>query len=207
MCSVSIDGEKSVQFLWIRTGVDLLKSSEALSTTSVLWRCWLGGRKGIRPVKNEWWGTGMVVWSEMQTCIWPSWCYCQSLSLASVKSRLVLPFWYQLTRVVPEKGPLNVCVKHCQQGKVIIKLMYFEHNRSDKNTQKTSNWNHSCFILCNKSNKIVTFWQFTHYTQVSCSSVLVSSWTVCCVQSLYIEKLWTAESKPGKLHWQIKIAY
>jgi len=28
---------------------------------SVLWRCWLGGRKGIRPVKTEWWGTGVVV--------------------------------------------------------------------------------------------------------------------------------------------------
>jgi len=28
----------------------------------------------------------------------------------SVKSRLVLPFWYQLTRVVPEKGPINGCV-------------------------------------------------------------------------------------------------
>jgi len=28
---------------------------------------------------------------------------------ASVKSRLVLSFWYRLTRVVPEKGPLNVC--------------------------------------------------------------------------------------------------
>jgi len=29
---------------------------------SVLWRCWLGGRKGIRPVKNfEWCSTGMVV--------------------------------------------------------------------------------------------------------------------------------------------------
>jgi len=28
---------------------------------SVLWRCWLGGRKGIRPVKTEWWGTGMVI--------------------------------------------------------------------------------------------------------------------------------------------------
>jgi len=27
----------------------------------VLWRCWLGGRKGIRPVKNEWWGTGVVI--------------------------------------------------------------------------------------------------------------------------------------------------
>ena len=32
------------------------------------------------------------------------------LSLASVKSRLVLPFWYQLTRMVPDKGPLNGCV-------------------------------------------------------------------------------------------------
>jgi len=28
---------------------------------SVLWRCWLGGRKGIRPVKNEWWVAGMVI--------------------------------------------------------------------------------------------------------------------------------------------------
>ena len=29
---------------------------------SVLWSCWLGGRKGIRPVKNmEWWVAGMVI--------------------------------------------------------------------------------------------------------------------------------------------------
>ena len=29
---------------------------------SVLWRCWLGGRKGIRPVKNmEWRGAGVVI--------------------------------------------------------------------------------------------------------------------------------------------------
>ena len=54
-------------------------------------------------------------WSEVQTCIWPSGCHCHSLSLASVKSRLVLPFWYRLTRVVPDKGPLNgcVCVRAC----------------------------------------------------------------------------------------------
>ena len=24
-------------------------------------RCWLGGRKGIWPVKTEWWGAGMVI--------------------------------------------------------------------------------------------------------------------------------------------------
>jgi len=35
------------------------------------------------------------------------------LSLASVKSRLVLPFWYWPTQVVPEKGPLNGCVCVC----------------------------------------------------------------------------------------------
>jgi len=52
----------------------------------------------------------LSVWSEVHNCIWPSWCHCHSLSLASVKSRLVLPFWYQLTRVVLVKGPLNVCV-------------------------------------------------------------------------------------------------
>ena len=55
----------------------------------------------------------LSVWSKVQTCIWPSCCHCHSLSLASVKSRLVLPFWYQLTRVVPGKGPLNGCMYVC----------------------------------------------------------------------------------------------
>ena len=27
----------------------------------MLWRCWLNVRKGIRPVKTEQWGAGMVV--------------------------------------------------------------------------------------------------------------------------------------------------
>ena len=46
----------------------------------------------------------LSVWCEVQTCIWPSGFHCHSLSLAPVKSRLVLPFWYRLTWVVPEKG-------------------------------------------------------------------------------------------------------
>ena len=32
----------------------------------------------------------LSVWEEVQICIWPSWCYGHSLTLASVKSRLVL---------------------------------------------------------------------------------------------------------------------
>jgi len=88
---------------------------------SVLWHCWLGGRKGIRPVKKLSGGVlaWLSVWSDVQICIWPSWCHCHSLSLAAVKSRLFLPFWYLLTWVVPEKGPLNGCV--C----VVIKMLLF----------------------------------------------------------------------------------
>jgi len=71
-------------------------------------------------------------WSEMQTCTWPSWCHCQSLSLASVKSRLVLPFWYRFSRVVLEKGPLNrcVCVRACvfqMVHKVIVVVSKFHY--------------------------------------------------------------------------------
>jgi len=55
----------------------------------------------------------LSVWSEVHTCIWPSWCHCHSLSLASVNSRWVLPFSYWLTWVVPDKGPLNGCVCMC----------------------------------------------------------------------------------------------
>ena len=58
---------------------------------SVLWRCWLGNSKGIWPAKK--WVVGILAWlsawSEVQTCIRPSWCHCHSLSLASVKSRFV----------------------------------------------------------------------------------------------------------------------
>ena len=53
----------------------------------------------------------LSVWSEVQTCLWPRWCHYHSLSLASVKSRLVLPFWCRLTWVVQEKGcQTGVCV-------------------------------------------------------------------------------------------------
>jgi len=52
---------------------------------SVLWRCWFGSRKGIRPVKN--WVVGFwrgYLSGRVQICIWPSWCNCHSLSLAPI---------------------------------------------------------------------------------------------------------------------------
>ena len=74
---------------------------------SVLWRCWLGGRKGIRPVKKLCGGYWHGYLSGERCSLAQA--QLMPLSLASVKSRLVLPFWYRLTRVVPEKGLLNGC--------------------------------------------------------------------------------------------------
>jgi len=70
----------------------------------------------------------LSVWSEVQTCIWLSWCHWHSLSLVSVKSRLVLPFWYWLTRVVLDKGPLNGCVCMCVLFKQLYSdIIYWHH--------------------------------------------------------------------------------
>jgi len=92
-----------------------------MTLPSVLWRCWLGGRKGIRPVKNWvvgcWrgclgWGTDLHIAQQMPLPLTIS---CSSKSRL-VLTFLVLPFWYLLTRVVPDifqkssKTAVCVCV-------------------------------------------------------------------------------------------------
>jgi len=116
---------------------------------SVLWRCWLGSRKGIWPVKKL---SGGVLawlsdWSEVQTCLWPSGCHCHSLSLASVKSRLVYPFWYRLTRVVPagQKAIKRVCVCVCA---INWRLFTIWHIRVDISWISAACWE-SYILLCN----------------------------------------------------------
>ena len=81
----------------------------AFSALTVL----VGQQEGHPACKKnfEWWGTGMVICLEQDADLHMA--QLMPLSLASVKSILVLPFWYRLTRVVPEKGPLNGCVCVC----------------------------------------------------------------------------------------------
>ena len=70
------------------------------------------GRQEGHPAckKLEWCGAGMVICLEQGADLHMAQLMALSLSLASLKSRLVLPFWYRLIWVVPEKGPLNGCV-------------------------------------------------------------------------------------------------
>jgi len=74
----------------------------------------------------------LSIWSEVQTWIWPSWCYCHSLSLASVKSTLLLPFWYRLTQVVLEKGPLKVRMYVCKYVCTYVRMyvMAMHHTKA-----------------------------------------------------------------------------
>jgi len=74
----------------------------------------------------------LFVWSEVQiVCLWFSWCHSHPQtpsSVASFKSRLVLPFSYWVTQVVLEKRPLGVdyimnCVcssppAHCEVSRI-----------------------------------------------------------------------------------------
>ena len=56
----------------------------------------------------------LSVWSEVQTCIRPSWCHCHSLSLASVKSRLVFTFQVPSHLGSPgQRAVKQVCVCVC----------------------------------------------------------------------------------------------
>jgi len=60
--------------------------------------------------KTEWRGAGMVIYLQRGADLHMA--QLMPLPLTSVKSRLVSPFWYRLTWVVPDKGSLNeyVCV-------------------------------------------------------------------------------------------------
>ena len=52
---------------------------------------------------------GYLSGREVQTCTWPSWCHCHSLSFASVKSRLVF-FCAMLCIRSTSHGPVSVCL-------------------------------------------------------------------------------------------------
>jgi len=64
-----------------------------------LWVCTMGMRRThVSPA-----GGDLAGGQNSKRCMWPSCYHCHSPSLASVKSRLVLRFWYRLTWVIPDK--------------------------------------------------------------------------------------------------------
>ena len=72
---------------------------------------WVQGTASASKIK--WWGVGVVICLEQgadclhMVQLMPSPSY-----LASFQSRLVLPFWYRLTQVIPKRG--------CETGVVVV---------------------------------------------------------------------------------------
>ena len=110
---------------------------------SVLWHFSLGIRMSIRPVRIEWWEVGVGICLE-----WGADCLHMvqlmplhpktPSSLASFKSRLVLPFWYWLTQVVLEKRSLNGCSSNSSSS--------YECVRAENVREFYSCWEMSQFI-------------------------------------------------------------
>jgi len=60
--------------------------------------------------KTEWRGAGVVICLQQRADLHMAQLMPLPLTVScSSKSRLVLPFWYWLTLVDPDKGPLNGC--------------------------------------------------------------------------------------------------
>jgi len=77
----------------------------------------LAGRQEGHPACKKWWGAGVVICLERGADLHMSHLMPPPLTVSCFsKISLVLPFWYRLTRVVTEKGPLNLCVCVCCRG-------------------------------------------------------------------------------------------
>ena len=76
----------------------------------------LVGRQEGHPAckKTEWWGAGVFICLERGADLHMAQLMPLLLTVSCFsKIQIGLPFWYWLTRVVPDKGPLNGCVCVC----------------------------------------------------------------------------------------------
>jgi len=83
-------------------------SASALSALTLLvW--WQEGHPACK--KTEWWGSGVVICLERGADLHMAQLMRLPLTVSCFsKIQICLPFWYRLTWVVTEKGPLHVCV-------------------------------------------------------------------------------------------------
>jgi len=110
---------------------------------SVLWRCWLGGRKGIRPVKNL--SGGVLAWlsadlhmAQLMPLPLTVFCFC--------KTQIGFTFLVPAYLGSPGKGPLNRCVFVRRWN---LHLQGFSHVKQwiFRLTQQVT-WRHHSLLYC-----------------------------------------------------------
>ena len=97
---------------------------------SVLWRCWLGSRKDIRPLKNlEWWGAGVIVCLEWDADLHMAQLMPLPLTVSCFsKIQTGFTFLVPVNLGSPGKGPLNGCVYVCVFYMLILHPLNFCRN-------------------------------------------------------------------------------
>jgi len=104
----------------------------------VLWHCWLGGRKGIRPAKTEWWGAGMVICLERGADLHMA--QLMPLSLAvSCFSRIQIGFTFLVpahTGSPGKRAVKQVCVYVCY----LLNIVIVPHCQMTVNLLSFSDW-------------------------------------------------------------------
>jgi len=84
----------------------------------------LGSRKGIRPVKTEWWGSGVVICLEQDADLHMAQLMPLLLSV-SCFSKILIGFTFLVPAYLgsPGKGPLNGCVSvHSDVFQLLLKV-------------------------------------------------------------------------------------
>ena len=170
---------------------------------SFLWRCWLGDMKGIRPVKTEQWGAGMVICLERGADLHVAQLMPLPLTVSCFsKIQIGFAVWYWLTWIVPEKWPLNGCVCVCvlittklylglpwrfdlyqrpSSEEVVQFFLQFLHIRKDG--RRSVNWDNGSYTLSHRYDRFLAMSH--HY--------LGKNW----------KKNWTTSSDEG-LWWRSK---
>ena len=83
----------------------------------------------------------------MQTCIWPSWCQCHSLSLVSVKFRVVFTFMVPAHPGSPGQRAVKcVCACVCACVRACVVLCFFSTKPRDWLGQSCPKWPVLCRV-------------------------------------------------------------
>ena len=136
----------------------------------MLWRCWLGGRKGIWPVKTEWWGAGVVV-----SLKWGA-----DLHIARLMPR---PLTVSRFSKIQIGFTFLVPAYPGSPGKRAVKWVCVSHSVSHvRHVWKELGWN-----ISSKLGTLTTAWRWSGACDAGCDEDDGCCWCCCCWEAAIAE--------------------
>jgi len=131
----------------------------------VLWCCWLGGRKGVWPVKLS--GGLLVllsVWSEVQTYMWSSCCHCHTVTVSRFSEIQICFIFLVLAHL---GSPKQRAVKPMYVYSLLLLLtIVLRSQEKCAMHRKITSWNGH---------------YFSFFTKRSCSKIALKHWIIIII--------------------------